>query len=597
MTRTSIRIPVAVRAAVLVSGVGFLAASASLSRADNWPSFRGTDGQSVSKEQGLPAEWGPQKNVRWRVELPGKSNGSPVVWGDRVFVAQAVEKDKRRTVMCFNRADGKLLWQSGVAYSDAESTHPDNPYCSGTPATDGERVVACFGSAGLYCYDFAGKELWHRDLGKLNHMFGNAISPVIVGDRVVVNFGPGEGARLVAVDKRTGATAWEAQPPKVDESEKSMSGPRMSGPAMLVLMSMGGADKNEDGTVTRDELVAEADRWFDKVDPQKNGKVTKEQFVERLGDAMTPPPGAPAGGPKPGPVVGPGLFAAADADKDGSLTRQELEALFGGWHAKWSTGKDESPDFNAMLDGINALLAPPKDGAGAAPAAGAPAGPAGPGGFGGAAGPGGSWSTPVVIRAGGRDELIVCFPNRLAAYDPKTGKPLWFARGLPDSTQSTPIWDEQAGVVVASGGDMSGGTMIAVRPGGDGDVTESRRAWRQTRMKGSIGTGIAHDGHVYSVTSDGFLLCNDSKTGNRLWQKRLESTGGKGSSWSSVLLAGGKLYVPNQSGDVFVLRAAPKFEVLETNSVDEPTNASLAASDGELFLRTDKALWCIGGKR
>jgi len=64
-------------------------------------------------------------------------------------------------------------------------------------------------------------------------------------------------------------------------------------------------------------------------------------------------------------------------------------------------------------------------------------------------------------------------------------------------------------------------------------------------------------------------------------------------SWSSMLLADGRIYVPNKSGDVFVLRASPKFEVLATNSVNEPTNASLAASDGELFLRTDNSLWCF----
>jgi len=160
-----------------------------------------------------------------------------------------------------------------------------------------------------------------------------------------------------------------------------------------------------------------------------------------------------------------------------------------------------------------------------------------------------------------------------------------------------PIWDEKTGVLIAAGGDMSGGTMLAIWAGGRDDVTNARRAWRQTRMKGSIGTGVVHERHVYSIASDGFLLCIDAKTGNRLWQKRLESTGGKGSSWSSILLADGKLYIPNQSGDVFVVRAAPKFELLETNSVDEPTNASLAASNGELFLRTDKALWCVGEKK
>jgi outer membrane protein assembly factor BamB len=272
--------------------------------------------------------------------------------------------------------------------------------------------------------------------------------------------------------------------------------------------------------------------------------------------------------------------------------------MFGGWHAKWSAGKDEALDFNAMLDGLNALLAPPKDGpAKGGPPAAAAAKPAVPPDFGGASGPGGSWTTPLLVRAGDRDELVATFANRVVAFDPKTGKQLWLSKGLPDSVQPMPVWDGQAGVILASGGDMSGGTMVAVRPGGGGDVTDSGRAWRQTRLKGSIGTGVVHDGHLYVVSTDGFALCTETRTGKQLWKKRLEGTSDKSSSWSSVLLADGKLYVPNQSGDVFVLRASPKFEVLATNSVNEPTNASLAASDGELFLRTDKGLWCIGGKK
>jgi outer membrane protein assembly factor BamB len=85
----------------------------------------------------------------------------------------------------------------------------------------------------------------------------------------------------------------------------------------------------------------------------------------------------------------------------------------------------------------------------------------------------------------------------------------------------------------------------------------------------------------------------DLKTGSSVWSERLKSSGARGGSWSSMLLADGKIYVPNQAGDVFVLRAAPKFELLATNSVGESTNASLAASDGALFLRTDKSLWCF----
>jgi outer membrane protein assembly factor BamB len=71
--------------------------------------------------------------------------------------------------MGLNRADGRILWQSGTIYSEKEPTHESNPYCSASPVTDGERVIAWFGSAGVYCYDLDGKELWRRDLGKQNH--------------------------------------------------------------------------------------------------------------------------------------------------------------------------------------------------------------------------------------------------------------------------------------------------------------------------------------------------------------------------------------------------------------------------------------------
>jgi outer membrane protein assembly factor BamB len=89
--------------------------------------------------------------VRWHYTLPGPDNSSPIVWGDRVFLTQAIKGEQRRTLMCFHRADGKLLWQSGMTYTENEPSQPNNPYCSATPVTDGGRVIASFGSAGLYC--------------------------------------------------------------------------------------------------------------------------------------------------------------------------------------------------------------------------------------------------------------------------------------------------------------------------------------------------------------------------------------------------------------------------------------------------------------
>jgi outer membrane protein assembly factor BamB len=411
--------------------------------AANWPAWRGPAGTGVASENDLPETWGTNQNVRWRVALPGPGNSSPIAWGKQVFITQAIKAEKRRAVIGFARADGRQLWQAGVLYAEKEPSEENHPYCSATPVTDGQRVVASFGSAGLYCYDLAGKESWHRDLGKMNHPFGNASSPVLYGDLCLFNFGPDPKARLIAVDKRDGHTVWEVEPPKVE-----------------------------------------------------------------------PVPAPPARG-------GPG-------------------------------GRGGAEDFPSA----------------------------------------GTWSTPLLVKTAQRDELVMAFPNCLAGYEPRSGKQLWLSRGIDDWVFTTPVSGE--GVVVAMSSGAARNPTLAVRPGGEGDVTVSRRAWRLERLKSqSIGSGVIHAGYLYLIGEDGTVFCLELETGNKVWEARLKGPGAKTSSWSSLLLAGGRLYVPNQSGDVFVLRPGPKFVLLATNSVNEPTNASLAASDGDLFLRTDKGLWCF----
>ena len=100
------------------------------------------------------------------------------------------------------------------------------------------------------------------------------------------------------------------------------------------------------------------------------------------------------------------------------------------------------------------------------------------------------------------------------------------------------------------------------------------------------------------VNMDGFMECIDLKTGRQLWEERMPKQGAKGDSWSSTLLVGDRIYAVNQSGDVIVLKAGPKFEVVSVNSIgDEMTNASLVPSDDEFFLRTHQHLWCIGERK
>ena len=179
--------------------------------ADNWPAWRGPTADGQSRETNLPTTWSADENVRWKIALPGPGNSTPIVWDDRIFLTQALMQVKQRSLMCLDRRDGKILWQKTVDFAAAEPTHNTNPYCSASAVTDGERVVVSHGSAGLFCYDFAGKELWSRDLGPCHHIWGNAASPVIWGDLVFLNFGPGERTFLLAVDKQSGKDVWRAE--------------------------------------------------------------------------------------------------------------------------------------------------------------------------------------------------------------------------------------------------------------------------------------------------------------------------------------------------------------------------------------------------
>jgi outer membrane protein assembly factor BamB len=188
---------------------------ASNAAAANWPHWRADlAGSGIAQEGPAPTSWSATENVLWKIDLPNRGNSTPVVWGDKVFLTQVIEAENNRTLMCLDRNTGKLLWRQGVIYDKPEKTHKTNPYCSASPTTDGERVIVTFGSAGVFCYDFDGKELWSRDLGPQRHTWGNASSPVIFGDLCILYHGPDPNARLLTMDKKTGKTQWEFKEPK-----------------------------------------------------------------------------------------------------------------------------------------------------------------------------------------------------------------------------------------------------------------------------------------------------------------------------------------------------------------------------------------------
>ncbi len=194
------RLPSIAAAFVLVASLPVLAG--------DWPGFRGPAGTGVSDETGLPTNWSKTENVKWRIALPADGNSSPIVSNGRVFVTSASSDGKERSLICFDRKDGRQLWEKTVGFDKVEPTHKTNPYGASTPAADGKRVVVWHGSAGLNCYDFEGKELWSLDLGDASHIWGYASSPVISGNNVYLNFGPGKQTFMAGIDMSAGKAFW-----------------------------------------------------------------------------------------------------------------------------------------------------------------------------------------------------------------------------------------------------------------------------------------------------------------------------------------------------------------------------------------------------
>jgi outer membrane protein assembly factor BamB len=416
--------------------LAFLLAIASTLTAADWPAWRGPTGQGHSDEKNLPLKWSAGKteqNVKWKVPLADAGNSTPVIWGDSIFVTQATKGGGTRSLLCFARADGKLKWQKDVAYAEKETAYQPTWYANASPATDGERVIVSYGSAGMYCYDFKGEELWKRtDLGKWEHTFGNSASPVLYGDLVILWCGPngGKGRNyLVAVDKKTGKTKWE-----------------------------------------HDETF-------------------------------------------------------------------------------------------------------------------------------------GSWSTPLVVKVKDQDQLLVGQTQDvkgqpeakwgyLKGFDPKTGKELWKCRGLSSFVYTSPLYAD--GVAVNMSG--YGGSAIAVKLGGEGDITADRLWMHPRPAKQRVGSGVIIGEHLYMVDEDATPHCYELKSGNDLWKdEKLPN----GLTWGSLVHADGRLYLLMRNGNTLVLAAKPKFELLANNNLGpgENTNSSIAISNGQIFIRTFKHLWCIEQKK
>ena len=230
-------------------------------RAENWPQWRGPYFNGSSIEAGLPAEWSKTENVAWVAPLPGQSGATPVVWEESVFVSSPDEQ-KNLLLLCLDRKTGHVRWQRVVAAA-ADRQKGLNNMASPSPVTDGERVFALYATGDLAAFDFSGRELWKRDLGKeyghfaIMWIYGS--SPMLWHGRLYVQVlqrnpcpddytqaddgKPERESFLLCLDPQTGKTLWRHVRPTdaVDEAQEAYSTPiPYVGPAGVEILVVGG---------------------------------------------------------------------------------------------------------------------------------------------------------------------------------------------------------------------------------------------------------------------------------------------------------------------------------------------------------------------
>lgn len=173
-----------------------------------WPRWRGPSGQGLVASSGYPDAWSESENVLWKVDVPGRGHSSPIVWRDRIFLTSAYDDSTRRAILCFRRVDGKLLWQAFAPEAPAEKLYFKNSYASSTPSTDGQRIYAYFGNAGLFAVDFEGRAVWRRSLGPITLYHGSGGSPLLYRDRLILYQDQSQNSFIAAFDRRNGQELW-----------------------------------------------------------------------------------------------------------------------------------------------------------------------------------------------------------------------------------------------------------------------------------------------------------------------------------------------------------------------------------------------------
>lgn len=402
--------------------------TASTTRAEDWPYFRGPGRQGISQEKGVPTQWSATSNVKWKTPIPGEGWSSPIVFGDNLFVTTATDGGKSLHLIRLDRKDGRIVWDKEITQQELKYKQRPNSYATSTPATDGQRVYVVVCDGRILAADMEGKVVWMNSDFDYYSQHGLAVSPILHGDLVIVPFDwsspgpdkavgwqtPWDKAVILAVDKNTGKTRW-----------------------------------------------------------------------------------------------------------------------------KGSRGSSQIAHV-----------------------------------------------TPQIASVDGRDQLISGAGGVVQGFDLKTGERIWTVSSPGEGVVPSVVVGD--GLVFTSSG-FGQETILAVRLGGSGDVTQTHVAWRVTDEVPHVPSMLYVSSRLYSITEAGIVNCLQGATGEVLWRQRLA-----GKFSASPICADGRVYFLSEKGKMTVVEEGPQFKVVAENDLSETCCASPAISQGNLFIRTEKTLYCIG---
>ncbi len=442
--------------------------------------FRLDGGVASGDERPLPDGFDSKGSLQWKRELP-PGNSTPCIFGDRIYLT--THHDKELATVALDRASGKVLWKQLAPAKKLESFHPVGSPASCSPACDGKRVYAFFGSFGLLCYDVDVKLLWSKPMGPFQDEFGASSSPVLIDGKIILNEDHDVDSFLIAVDQHTGKTVWRTAR---DGFTRSYSTP--------VVWDINGTQ----------QIVVAGALQLAAYGVKDGKKLWWVNGLSRIVDTT--------------PVMANGLL----------------------YVASWTPGGDESERISMELFS-EAAKNFDKNGDGKIAKGELPAGP--------------------VLTRFFRIDL-----NQDGALD--EGE-----------------WKKHARVF-----ELAENVVMAVKPGGKGNVTDSHVVWRYRRGLPTVPSPLVYRGMVYMVKSSGIVTSLDASNGRVLKQGR---TAGRGNYYASLVAGDGKVYLASERGVVTVLQAGREWDTVSSHDFGERIMATPVLHAGSIYLRTDAALYCF----